>query len=93
MTAIIDKEIPNDICCVCGHNLGNHLDEGDVWRCHNLGQDWYQCECALRKGRVIEKSLDIIEQYDLKKRMLQYIDEEPEDFKKWILEIRKEEHK
>lgn len=40
-----------DVCCVCGHGLSAHLDEGDGWRCHSLGPDGFQCECYLRKGR------------------------------------------
>lgn len=56
------------ICCVCGHKLANHLDEGRVWRCHSLGQDAYQCECALRKGRF-HFGEDTIDFYDLQKRI------------------------
>jgi len=39
------------VCCVCGHALDHHVSEKDVWRCHCLGADLYQCECALRKNR------------------------------------------
>jgi hypothetical protein len=63
------------ICCVCGHKLDNHIDEGEVWRCHSLGQDAYQCECALRKGRTLEDEPDAIEQYDLQKRIDEKIQE------------------
>lgn len=40
------------LCCVCFHDLDTHIDEGDVWRCHCLGTDANQCECALRKDRA-----------------------------------------
>ena len=52
------------VCCVCLHRLSDHVDEGGVWRCHSLGYDTYQCECALRKDRV---DGDITE-YDLATR-------------------------
>lgn len=50
------------ICCVCLHNLDSHIDETDGWRCHSLGQDFFQCECFLRKRD------DTIDFYDLQKR-------------------------
>ncbi len=52
------------ICCVCSHELSYHLDEKKGWRCHLLGQDGYQCECWLRKGRY-----ESIEGYELHKRI------------------------
>jgi len=36
-------------CCVCGHKLSSHIDEGKYWRCHAIGPDGYQCECRLLK--------------------------------------------
>lgn len=65
--------IPDDVCCCCGHKLKNHIDEGDGWRCHNLGQDWYQCECFLRKSQTDNE----IKGFDLKLRLQQYIEENP----------------
>jgi len=71
-------KIPDGICIVCGHSLSNHIDERDVWRCHSLGQDFYQCECALRKdrsasweGRLLSVHIGEpdISYYDLKKRI------------------------
>ena len=59
-------KIPGNTCTVCGHKLDNHVDERDGWRCHSIGQDFYQCECYLRKGRYDEG----IEGYDLKTRLL-----------------------
>ncbi len=67
----VDKEIPEGICTVCGHKLTTHIDEGGVWRCHSLGQDFYQCECALRKDRAEGN----IFYYDLKKRIKEQIEE------------------
>jgi len=37
-------------CCVCGHPLSLHVDEGEYWRCHALGGDGPQCECRLLKN-------------------------------------------
>jgi hypothetical protein len=34
---------------VCGHDLEDHIDESNGWRCHALGNDGYQCECFLRR--------------------------------------------
>ena len=67
----IEEEIPEGVCCCCGHKLSTHIDEGDGFRCHSLGQDCFQCECFLRKGRYAS-----IEGYDLKKRLRRYIKEE-----------------
>lgn len=60
------------ICCVCGHRLSNHLDEGNGWRCHSLGPDYYQCECWLRRDRTDNEG---IEYYDYIKRKFQYLKE------------------
>lgn len=57
-----------DICCVCGHKLSAHIDEGDGWRCHALGPDAYQCECFLRKDRVEGN----ITEYSLEQRTAQH---------------------
>jgi len=43
--------IDTKFCCVCGHGLPAHIDEGCGWRCHSLGPDGFQCECYLRKIR------------------------------------------
>lgn len=67
--------VEEDICCVCGHPLSMHIDEGDGWRCHALGPDGYQCECFLRKG----KAKGDISYYSLERRV--------EEFKK---ELKKE---
>lgn len=87
ITELLGKEldeIPDEICCVCGHKLGNHVDEGSIWRCHSLGQDFYQCECALikDKSKPLEgKSPHIrigeptISYYDLKRRLKKLISE------------------
>jgi hypothetical protein len=53
-----------EMCCVCGHPLSYHFDEGDGWRCPFLGGDFYQCECFLRKNRAKGD----ISYYDLEKR-------------------------
>lgn len=76
MKDILDKieaEVPNGVCCCCGHKLAIHIDEGDGYRCHSLAQDFYQCECYLRKRRYDEG----LEAYDLKKRLKQQITELP----------------
>lgn len=65
-----EEEIPEGICCCCGHELCWHIDEGDGWRCHLLSSDLYQCECFLRKGRYESK-----DGYDLKSRVDQHIKE------------------
>ena len=69
------NKIPEGICCVCGHKLDSHIDEKKVWRCHSLGQDFYQCECALRKGRNFFDNHDLITVYDLKRRLLRQLEE------------------
>lgn len=72
------KDIANygkGICCVCHHELGLHIDEKDVWRCHSLGADGFQCECALRKNRA-----ENISYYDLSKRAIQQLEDFDKDF-------------
>ncbi len=64
-------EFGKDICCVCHHNLNVHIDEGDIWRCHSLGVDGYQCECTLRKKRANNN----ISYYDLAKRAKDQLEE------------------
>ena len=64
-------EFGKNICCVCNHRLGEHIDEGDIWRCHSLGSDWFQCECALRKDRTDNN----ISYYDLARRAKEQLDE------------------
>jgi len=59
---IIEKG--KNICCVCHHDLGHHIDEKDIWRCHSLGVDGWQCECALRKDRAENN----ISYYDLENK-------------------------
>jgi hypothetical protein len=66
-------------CCVCHHDLDIHIDEEDVWRCHSLGADGYQCECALRKNRAEAD----ISYYDLSKRA----EENFEDLKEKLAEF------
>lgn len=68
----IEKEIPKNTCCVCGHPLSSHIDEGDGWRCHSLAQDFFQCECFLRKGRY--DGNDELQAYDLKSRLKRRIE-------------------
>jgi len=51
-------------CCVCGHSLDTHFDEGTGWRCHSLDRSFHQCECWLRKHEYAET----IDYYDLNKR-------------------------
>lgn len=68
------QEIINNgknICCVCHHSLDTHIDEGDIWRCHSLGTDAYQCECSLRKKR----SENDISYYDLSLRVKEQLEE------------------
>lgn len=71
------ESIPEGICCVCGHALDNHIDEGEVWRCHSLGQDFYQCECVLRKDRgfFTVETADPISYYDMKRRANKHLQE------------------
>ena len=52
-------------CIVCGHPLNMHIDEGNYWRCHAFGADFFQCECALRKDKANNK----ISFYDYDKRV------------------------
>jgi len=59
------------VCCVCHHKLSCHINEKDVWRCHCLGSDCMQCECALRKNRADSK----IKFYDLNKRCKEMVKE------------------
>lgn len=73
-TSKSSDDIPDGICCCCGHKLDNHIDEKEGWRCHSLGEDFYQCECYLRKNRY-----DSIEGYDLKKRVEQMLKELSEE--------------
>lgn len=58
-------------CCVCHHDLDDHIDEGDFWRCHALGLDHYQCECILSK----HKAKNDINFYDLALRAEEQIEE------------------
>ena len=60
--------IPEGICCVCGHKLSSHINENEYWRCHSLSKDCYQCECRLMKVEETDK----LEDYDLKLRMLKH---------------------
>ena len=69
------QEIPFGVCCVCGHKLEWHVDEGGHWRCHAVHIDSYQCECILKKDKDF---IEGIEYYDLKKR----IEENPENLTK-----------
>jgi len=72
----IDNDVPNGICCCCGHTLNSHIDENEGWRCHSLAQDFYQCECYLRKNKGLNIDHDKIGNYDLKKRIKRYLKEE-----------------
>ena len=65
MSELDVPDIPNGCCCVCGHKLTSHIDEGDGWRCNSISSDGCQCECWLRKNRATEG----ISYYDLKKRL------------------------
>jgi len=53
-----------DICCVCGHSLSSHIDEGEYWRCHAIGSDGSQCEC-----RLLKSVSDDIQFWNLRKRV------------------------
>jgi len=66
---IIDKG--KNVCCVCGHDLGYHIDDNDYWRCHSLGADGWQCECILRKNRAENN----ISYYDLSRRAMKQMEE------------------
>jgi len=65
-----------ETCCVCGHKLSTHIDEGDGWRCHSLSSDAYQCECYLRKDRADGD----ISYYSLERRVNQHKKEFEEGF-------------
>lgn len=60
-----------DRCIVCGHPLSAHIDEGDGWRCHCLGEDLKQCECFLRK----DKANGDIKYYSLERRVKETLKE------------------
>ncbi len=77
-------DIGKNKCCVCIHDLVYHIDEGSVWRCHSLGADGYQCECALRKK--IAKHISF---YDLAMRAKEQVD----DLKLEMEELKEEELK
>ena len=62
-------------CCVCGHLLFHHIDEGDYWRCHTLGRDAYQCEC-----RLLKKVGDL-EFFNLDSRIIQRLNDLPNELK------------
>lgn len=64
-------ELGENICCVCHHNLDVHIYEVDIWRCHTLGVDGFQCECALRKKRADNN----ISYYDLARRSKEHLEE------------------
>jgi hypothetical protein len=64
-------DLGENVCCICRHNFDVHIDEEDIWRCHALGVDWYQCECALRKNRADND----ISFYDLAKRCKKQLEE------------------
>lgn len=70
MTAEQEK-VKEETCCVCGHKLGKHADEGDGYRCHCLGPDGYQCECYLRKRRYVEG----LAGYSVERRTQKFIEE------------------
>jgi hypothetical protein len=61
------QAISDDICCVCGHPLSMHIDEGNGWRCHAISYGC-QCECFLRKDRANS----VISYYSLKKMIEQF---------------------
>lgn len=73
------ENIEPGICCVCGHDLDFHIDEGDGWRCHSLGDDWFQCECWLRKDEIADTKLF----YDLKNRIDN--NEEHQEMIAWLI--------
>lgn len=72
-------EIGDGICCVCHHHLDIHIDEEDIWRCHALGTDGSQCECALRKNRADGD----ISYYDLAKRSRQRLEDLEKELKQF----------
>lgn len=57
-------------CVVCGHKLNSHIDENEIWRCHSLGVDGFQCECALRKSRTIDNKIEYFDTYMRFEQML-----------------------
>jgi len=67
-------------CCVCGHALSSHIDEGELWRCHSLGPDTYQCECILRKNKAGDEG---IAYYDLGLREEEAIAELRDEWDRW----------
>lgn len=46
------------ICIICEHKLNHHIDDGDVYRCHALSTDSFQCECRIQKKIHKLKDLD-----------------------------------
>ncbi len=76
----LKERTDDDVCCVCGHPLSVHIDEGNGWRCHFLGPDGYQCECFLRKKRTHND----ISYYSLRKRIEQFKKELEEEMKMFI---------
>jgi putative resolvase len=74
------------VCIVCKHQLNRHVNEGDSWRCHDIGCDMCQCECTLDKQHG---DYDILF-YDLRSRWLDSIKEFnkdlPEDLKAKVIE-------
>lgn len=58
-------------CCVCHHDLDDHIDEGNFWRCHALGLDHFQCECILSK----HKAKNDIKFFDLGRRVEEQIED------------------
>jgi len=63
------EETPNGICCVCGHPLDSHRDEGEYWRCHHLDASGYQCECRLIKKTHPQGKERPLSYYDLRRRI------------------------
>lgn len=59
-------------CCVCGHDLDRHLDEGTHWRCYSIGRDYFQCECNLSKQRADNN----VNYYDTQKRTILMFEQE-----------------
>lgn len=80
------KTIPEGVCCVCHHPLKNHFNEkhitGEVFRCHSLAADFYQCECRLQPisdpKLISELKLRVgLRQFDLRLRREEYLSKEP----------------
>jgi len=59
-------------CCVCGHDLEHHIDEGTHWRCHSTASDWFQCECNLSK----ERADNDMNYYDEQRRLILMFEQE-----------------